>query len=394
MNLDIKKGVIPSTIELPSSKSYANRALIIAAIKNSKIKIKNLPNALDVVFLIKALKEVGLSVLEDKHEVTFLNSFPECETFNKEIKTIEVGEGGTTARFLACMLLKGSNPYILKLGSRLKERPWVEFISMARSMGAQCELKNDELFIQGPIKSITSLEIDCARTTQFATGMCLAFSPTMVIKPINLESSQSYWEMTLKLIKDISQTDEYIVPIDWSSASYSLAFAALNQETFFPYLEKDKYQADAKFYDLLSRLGFLSQDEAGVRIKPVDVKTDISMDVSDCLDLVPTLVYFLSHIDGTHTLSSVENLVHKESDRLGESIRILKAFHKGYSQGNNKLIIKGDSKIFEKSVDLIMPDDHRMVMSAALFMRHNSGGSVSPREAVNKSYPEFFELFN
>jgi 5-enolpyruvylshikimate-3-phosphate synthase len=41
---------------------------------------------------------------------------------------------------------------------------------------------------------------------------------------------------------------------------------------------------------------------------------------------------------------------------------------------------------------LELPDDHRMIMSAALFLRFHQGGSVSPAEAVEKSYPEFFSL--
>ena len=394
MNLNIKSGKIPSTITLPTSKSYANRALILAALKTDTIKIKNLPQALDVVFLLKALREIGLEIIEDGRDALFKNSFPQCEIASGKPYRVDVGEGGTTARFLACMLLKGSQPYTLILGSRLKDRPWAEFIQMARDLGAQCELKGNELFIQGPIKTKSELEIDCARTTQFATGMYLAFSNEMKITPINLETSQSYWEMTLEIIKHIQSQEEYSTPVDWSSASYSLAFAALNQKTFFPNLTKDRYQADSKFYDLLLKLGLLVQREDGVTIQPQEVKTDVAMDVSDCLDLVPTLVYFLSHVDGKHTLSAVENLVHKESDRLHESLRILDAFDKKYQVENNQLIIFGSSKKFESAVSLVMPDDHRMVMSAALFMRHNFGGDVSPKEAVNKSYPEFFDLFN
>lgn len=394
MNLDIKNGKIPTTIILPTSKSYANRALILAALKNGEIKIKNLPGALDVVFLIKALKEIGLEIIENGRDVLFKNSFPQCEKAHEEELKVDIGEGGTTARFLACMLLKGSRPYTLVLGPRLKDRPWIEFIQMAKDLGAQCELKGNELFIQGPIKIQSKLEIDCARTTQFATGMYLAFSRDMEIVPINLETSQSYWEMTLEIIKYVQLQDEYSTPVDWSSASYSLAFAALNQKTFFPNLTKDRFQADSKFYDLLLGLGLLSQLDDGVTIHPKEVKTDVVMDVSDCLDLVPTLVYFLSHIDGKHTLNAVENLVHKESDRLHESLRILDAFDKRYLVENNRLIIWGSSKKYHQAVSLVMPDDHRMVMSAALFMRHNFGGTVSPKEAVNKSYPEFFDLFN
>ncbi|MFA5584428.1 MAG: hypothetical protein WDA09_09445, partial [Bacteriovoracaceae bacterium] len=72
----------------------------------------------------------------------------------------------------------------------------------------------------------------------------------------------------------------------------------------------------------------------------------------------------------------------------------LETFKVKHSVVGNTLSIEGENLRYSSAVDLVLPDDHRMVMSASLFMRHNSGGTVSPKEAVNKSYPEFFELFN
>lgn len=393
MILNISKGAIPQHIKLPPSKSYANRALILGAQKKTKTIFKNLPQASDVTNLVEALKAAGLLIELQGETLTFQNSFPSCEIANAEVCEIEVGEGGTTARFLACLLLRGANPYILKLGERLKDRPWNEFLEFAEAHGANCRLEDDKLFLQGPLRLGPSVEVDCSRTTQFATGLALCFKNSKII-PTKLHTSQSYWEMTLKLIEDFDEQEEYITPIDWSSAGYSLAFAALNQETFFPHLKSDIYQADSKFYDLLKSLGMLTQSRQGVLITPKKVSKNITLDVSDCLDLVPTLVYFLSYIPGEHQLIGVENLVHKESDRLFESIRIMKAFDISSVVTGNTLKIRGSENRFSQRVDLTLPDDHRMVMSAALFMRHNAGGSISPWQAVNKSYPDFFNLFD
>lgn len=394
MILNIEKGFIPTTVELPTSKSYANRALILAAQKKTSTHFKQLPLATDVTNLLNALQKLGVKIASDESGLTFLNSFPECEDSFETARVISVGEGGTTARFLACMLLKGKNPYILKLGTRLKERPWDEFISLVTAYGAKCSFVDDELFIQGPISFPAELPIDCSRTTQFATGLALCFHQTTKILPTQLLTSQSYWEMTLKLIDEFSKLDHYVTPIDWSSASYPLAFAALTQKTFFPGLKPDPFQADSKFYDLLMSLDLLEQREDGVWIIPQKVAKSIQLDVSDCLDLVPTLVFFLSYIEGRHELANVENLIFKESDRLAESIRLLKAFKVSYEVRGNTLFIEGSDKKIYEQVRLELPDDHRIVMSASLFMRYNEGGEVSPLEAVDKSYPDFFKLFD
>ena len=54
-----------------------------------------------------------------------------------------------------------------------------------------------------------------------------------------------------------------------------------------------------------------------------------------------------------------------------------------------------DKAVFVKipKMDIIVPNDHRMVMIASLLLMAGDGGSISPHKAVNKSFPEFFENF-
>jgi 5-enolpyruvylshikimate-3-phosphate synthase len=129
-------------------------------------------------------------------------------------------------------------------------------------------------------------------------------------------------------------------------------------------------------------------------VKPNKIKKNFDLDVADCLDLVPALAFFLAHVDGSHLLRHVNNLVHKESDRLYEIIKLLGQFgFKATSEGPN-LRIEGSSGQSSAPVDLELPEDHRMVMTGALFMRCHQGGSISPASAVQKSYPDFFKLFS
>lgn len=392
MKFAVTPGNLPSIVNLPTSKSYANRALILSALKPHTVTLENVPDADDVLFLIKALKEIGLDIHIDNEKVEVRNNFPDCEK-NAEVY-LEVGEGGTTARFLACMLLLGKSKYILKLGKRLKERPWGEFIKVANELGAHCSLNGEELSIQGPVIVNEKLEVDCGQTTQFASGFQLAFAlKKIAVLPKNLNSSQSYWKMSQGLIDHFQSNRNYSIPLDWSSASYPMAFAALKHEIFFPKLHRDSFQADEKFFDILNTFGCIQEASNGVRITQItDRNKDVSVDVSDCLDLVPTLAFFLAHIEGTHILKNIDNLIHKESDRLNEIIKIIHAFGFHTKTVGSDLVIEGSINVFGKKMDLILPDDHRIVMCASLFMRYHQGGSVDPKEAVKKSYPKFFEL--
>ncbi len=387
----IKKGHLKKEVWVPSSKSYANRALIMASLLKKPIVLRNLPKASDVTILLDCLQEMGLEYEMRGSDLIFLNSFPDCE-LKKDIE-IYVGEGGTTARFLATMCLLGSSTYHLILGERLKERPWETFVNLGKSLGAKVELKDHRLTIKGPVEFPDKLEIDCKKTTQFATAFeLLTVSRKLEIVPVNMTSSQSYWAMTQKMIEEINKREVFDIPKDWSSASYPLAFGALNHQITFPGLTPDPLQADSKFVDLLLSFDCLDVESDKMIVYPLKNHRSIKFDVSDCLDLVPTLGYFLAHIEGNHELLGVGNLVHKESDRLTEVMKLLGSFNRKATTDGEKLFIQGKREVFMNTPVLQMPMDHRMVMAGALFLLHHSGGEVGPREAVLKSYPDFFEI--
>jgi 3-phosphoshikimate 1-carboxyvinyltransferase len=390
-SLKVNKGLLQSEVYLPSSKSYANRVLILGAILPKSPSIHNLPKASDVTNLIKCLEVIGLKIEHKNNSVKFANTFPACESSAKEL---DVGDGGTTARFLATMLLLGKQPYTLKLGKRLKDRPWKEFLDLAVTLGAKAVLDNDKLTIQGPIKLPENLEIDCSKTTQFATAFQLiAYENKTKIIPLNLKSSLSYWQMTEKLLKEMIGVEDYTVPLDWSSASYPLAFGALNHKITFPGLIYDENQADSKFLEILKQFDAITYSADGsIMVSPIKRQHSVTFDVSDALDLVPALAFFLAHLPGKHQLSGIQNLIHKESDRLNEVIKLLGEFGKKATTDGINLIIEGNEGLINESKDLHMVDDHRMVMSASLFLLHHQGGTISPAEAVEKSYPDFFQL--
>ncbi len=389
-SLKFKPGLFPSLIKIPGSKSYANRALILAALKKSKFAIHDLPESTDVAFLVDCLRQIGPRIHFEGRTCIVEGSFPESELKGCRV---EVGEGGTTARFLATLLLRGKASYTLILGDRLKARPWDEFIELVRKFGGKAHLQGNELTIQGPVTLPDVLHVDCSRTTQFASGLQLAFSDQNVkVVPVGMDSSESYWKMTQEMIAKISGPDSYSVPLDWSSASYPLAFGALHQEIFFSDLFEDSFQADSKFLHVLTSLGAVTKTNDGLKIHPLTNPHSVSMDVHDCLDLVPALSFLLAHIPGQHELWGIENLAHKESHRLKEILNLLKSFERECSVADNALKITGSDKEIQHEKNLKMPDDHRMVMTGTLFLLHHSGGEISPADAVAKSYPRFFEL--
>ena len=77
---------------------------------------------------------------------------------------------------------------------------------------------------------------------------------------------------------------------------------------------------------------------------------------------------------------------------MGEVIKLLNTFDREAYTDGKALFIKGDKDRISEKRDLNLPNDHRMVMAGALFLLHHGGGTLAPITAVEKSYPEFFDL--
>src|SRR5690606_30745434 len=129
------------------SKSYINRALICGALKKEKVTIENINLCDDVVFLIEALKKIGLIIIQKESKLEIHNSFPSCE---KEGKEINVGSGGTTLRFLLPLLSLGKKKYKVTLSNDLSQRPHEALIQALFDLGVKIEREENAFYIQGP----------------------------------------------------------------------------------------------------------------------------------------------------------------------------------------------------------------------------------------------------
>ena len=379
----------PDTL-LPGSKSHANRFLILAARIGDGVVIRSLPQSEDVQNLLLALKKIGLQI-DGADVVCFKNKFPECEKKQLQPIEIEVGEGGTTARFLLALLASGKNEYVLKMKARLSERPWDELIDALKLAGAKLKWHANQLHVQGPIElAKLPQNISAARSTQFASALKLAFHQDGYnLRPEELKTSQAYWQMTLDCCQEITKRD-VTVPLDWSSAAYPLVFAAVsNKSVQLSGLKRDA-QADSILFDLLFERGAISQTVEGIQAAGLKKQNPLDLSIAAFPDLSVALAYLCSHLQGISYLRDVSVLRHKESDRLQALLDLLTQVEikASYNERTDVLeIIGGQPKIPEH---LNVPADHRLVMVGALFLM-KSGGTITHSSAVKKSFPQFFE---
>ena len=393
-------------ITLISSKSHSNRALILGAIRGGNFKVLNVSESTDVTNLLKCFKKIGLKLKITGTTVVFENSFPECEKdLQSDFIELNTGDGGTTNRFLIALLSRGKKEYHLFPSEKMSERPVEDLLIPLKKLNVVIQHNQNNsnqqawVVIQGPasLYNTTRLEVDCEKSTQFASALMLAFSNRpMQFDFINLHASEAYLKMTAQVIKKSLAGNSYTVPVDFSSLGYPAALAAmLGRVLIKNCTELDSLQADSVLVELLKSSGASrALTTAGLEIKKGANLKPINFQISKAPDLFPTLVFLAAHIEGVSTFTDLTILKYKESDRLLEMINILKAFEVGmdYDPVGNTLKINGSaSKKYKNSV--IHPArDHRIVMAAALFMARNSGGTLYEVDCIEKSFPGFLTL--
>ncbi len=389
----VEPALFDSVITPPSSKSYSNRALICAAFSQDEVRVLNLSDSSDVVTLVACLKKIGVVIEKKDQEWLVKNSFPECEKVSEEEIILETGDGGTTNRFLLALLALGKNKYVLKTSYGMKKRPMGELITALREIPVNVEINDENITIQGPPpKKFGRIEVDCSKSSQFASALLMAF-PTAHLVFNNLNTSKKYFDMTRLVSREIAQKRLFEIPYDWSSLSYPIALGVTLGKVVLKNVKLiDELQADSTLMKVLRGSGAkISRSDDGLVVEKSDLKP-FDVDCQDCPDLVPTLAFIASTIKGESKLKNIKVLKYKESDRLRELFHLFDEFKVPYQYNENE-----DTLTLEKGSEAVefvtykAPDDHRMIMTAYLFMRYHNGGDIFNYRHIEKSFPHFFK---
>lgn len=396
--------VINANINLPASKSISNRLLVIHFLMNKSFKIENLSNCNDTVDLINALHQI-----ESKN--------------NLENKiTVNVGEAGTSYRFLTALLATLPGDYELRGTKKLMQRPMGELIEALKQLGAQISTNentgNGPLFITGKTLQGGSIAIDASTSSQFITALMLVapyFKEGLTIDLRGKVVSLTYIKMTLGIMRAFgaevhfndnliqilhqpyyTSVETFTVEADWTAASYWYAFAAISKECNIVLngLNEQSLQGDGILAHLFNIYGIQSQfNTIGVTLSKLKGSGFIHVfDFVDNPDLVQTFAFLNTGLGLPLQVNNASNLVHKETDRITALANEIKKI------GGLLTVIEGDDfniesnkpEISEKAIFKTY-HDHRMAMSAAILAMVFSKITIESEEVVSKSYPDFWE---
>ncbi len=375
---------------VPTSKSYSARLLILAATIEREIQIDQLSNSTDVTTLVDCLQKIGIIFNGD----IVINSFPSCEKIQDSKVELYSGDGGTTNRFLLALLSKGTQQYRLYPDVNFLKRPLRSYVDLLKSLGAKVVVADNYIDIQGPIGISAPLVLEQMESGQFISALKLVFWNKDIAYE-NVNNSKKYLEMTDHLIDQLRKgMHHFAVPVDFSSLSYPLILAATKGDEVLidNCYEQDEYQADSIIVEIMKRIGAeISFSERGLFLKGPKKLKPFCVDAKVCPDLIPGLAFLASCCNGRSELNNLSILRWKESDRFHHTEMLLKMFGVKYEKTDTSIIIFGPTcKSTFKHYSA--PSDHRMIMSAYLFMKMHSGGEIENSSHVQKSFPDFFRM--
>ncbi len=405
-----KNKSVSGTVHLTGSKSECNRALIIEALSNGKVKVENISDAADTVTLKRVLSfEFG--VMSNKTELT---------TDDSPLITADIGPAGTAMRFLTAYFSLGDEEVVLTGSERMKQRPIGILVNALRELGAHIEyVENDgfpPLRIKGGFEQLTdTIGIKGDISSQYITALLLIASqlPSGLTLQIEGElTSRPYVEMTLAMLQQAGIQHQWegnnihiphqefrettlLVEPDWSAASYWYAIAALADEAelFLPCLTSYSLQGDSVITEIMANFGITSQFiNGGMHLKkeakPLSRKI---FDLKSCPDLAQTVIVVCAALGHEATFTGLETLKIKETDRV-------LALQNELAKMGVKLIEKGQvykldcsEKFIPDSIFIDTYDDHRMAMAFAPLALIIPEIEVEDYMVVEKSYPAFWD---
>ncbi|GAB3554005.1 3-phosphoshikimate 1-carboxyvinyltransferase [Spirosoma fluminis] len=390
---------VRATIPLASSKSESNRALIIDALTGFQSDLQNLSTARDTQTMIRLLRS--------------------------EDSTADVLDAGTTMRFLTAYFAVAGQQKTMTGTPRMCERPIGILVDALRVLGADITYLNNEGYPPLQLNGFTSsgesrVSIRGDVSSQYISAL-LMIAPKLpqgiTLSLTGAIGSRPYIEMTMAQMAyfgadvraDWSTNTITVAPIpytartyqvesDWSGASYWYSVVAVasdpSTELELLGLKEQSLQGDSAIVEIMQSLGVVSTfTEKGVRLTKRPTEAALSWDFTDCPDLAQTVAVCAAVKGITLTLTGIESLKIKETDRVAALQAELQKIGAELVEvdTNERYEVHQVSQSSAERIPVIHTyDDHRMAMAFAPVAMQREVIIEEPG-VVAKSYPSFWD---
>ena len=445
----------PEALQMPVSKSFAQRAIIAAALAEGTSHLHGYTPCGDNEAAIQVARNLGAEVEIDGTEVTITGI--SASLGGMDMKELHVGESGLLTRMMIPVMAQLCACPVTFTGEKtLLNRPLTGAREIMEAFEAEChsvQIATGEalamtgeplrvpLTVGGPLKSGRA-EISGKHGSQLISGllMALPFAERNSSLIVHEPKSIPYMFITLEVLKkfgikvgndmlggpdflesggDWSLCTEMVFKVkggqkyraaninlegDWSAAANFLVAGALFGKAELAGLDTTSLQADLSIMDILmdagASLSQLDGDKGNITVQRAPLRA-FSVDASNCPDLFPILAVLAAFCQGTSRLAGVGRLANKESDRAKAILEMLTQMGVKASIEKDDLVVEGQTLVQRlmggnllKGGAYTSYHDHRMVMALKVASLGADGPiTIDDESCVAKSFPQFNDMF-
>lgn len=425
MKATIHPSKLSGNIQAAASKSSMQRACAMALLSKGITVIHNPGHSNDDKAALDIIRRLGAEI-----EVKGSELRVKSNGVNPVDNEVNCGESGLSIRMFTPLIALSDKEITITGSGSLVTRPMDFFDEILPQLGIKVKSQDGKLplVIQGPLQP-KNIEVDGSLSSQFLTGLLLAYAASpnssgggasenshmqeVSIKVSNLKS-KPYIDLTLDVMKKFGMnvpenknyeefifhndhthhspltTHEYTVEGDWSGGAFLLVAGAIAGPIFVKGLDLSSTQADKAIIDaLMAANAGIAIEAKGIQLHPAPMNA-FEFDATDCPDLFPPLVALAVYCKGQTKIRGISRLTHKESNRALTLQDEFDMMGVRIDLEDDIMIIHGGGTV--KGADVHSRHDHRIAMALAVAaLKADSETTIEEAQAVNKSYPDFYE---
>lgn len=428
-------------VSIPGSKSFTNRAIVLAALGGRPIVLKEPLLADDTWWGFLSLNQLGFQL-----DLSSLPSAVSIRPPKTKIKSpnephaalLHVGQAGTLGRFLPAALLNWQRVYpdsalthfMVTAHDQLSRRPLEPLISALNDLGGIIETDVAHVPGETQIKSFPLsvspshlkglCRVDGSTSGQFLSGVLLAAAGSRNdCRVVRIHSlvQPDYVRMTLQMLQDFGSVfeanddltlfkfhpcewtppAEFLIEADASTACYYAALACVfGIDVEIENLGSRTLQPDFEFFEILKQFGFtvdIQDDRCSVfgSRQRTEIPKTLKFDMSRCSDQALTLGV-MAIVTGIEVeVTGIAHIRHHESDRIASFCANCRALGIEVEERADGFRVHAKLKRDQIVGDWPTHHDHRFALSGLVLAAWASGVRVLQPTCMQKTAPSFIE---
>ena len=334
---------VNATIEVPGSKSYTNRALLVAAMARGASTVTGALFSDDTHYMSSSLRKLGVEVDADEKRATF-DVRGNGGNIPVSSAQLYIGNSGTTSRSLVAYVSLGHGKFVIDGDEPMRHgRPISDLLDALTQIGVSARTQFDNghlpVIVEADGLKGGKTRLDVSKSSQFLTALLLIAPCAKNGMEIEVVGNREmpYIDITLAVMEAFGvqvinedykyfrieggqqyQPRVYHIEPDASNASYFFAAAALTGGCVtIQHLHLDSIQGDVRFVQILEQMGCqVTVSDAGITVTGPRQLKGIDVDMKAISDTSLTLAAIAPFADSKVTIRNIEHTRWQETDRI------------------------------------------------------------------------------